>query len=99
MLLALAVPADVLFGSQLHSFRRWLFLWVKQLSRCTCAPLAAAFEACRGMTSWDTPLMVFLLPFMMVEVAGQSEEGLQMIIREMAAVMEVRRQLSYCITG
>jgi len=45
--------------------------------------------ACRGVASWDQPLMIFLLPFVMAEVAGQSQQGLQWVLQEVAAVMEV----------
>lgn len=86
----LAVPAGVVFGSHHHTFRRWLYLWLKQLAAHTCGPLAAAFEACRGVTYWDQPLMLYLLPYMMVEAAGQGAEGLQLVAQELEAVMQVR---------
>lgn len=54
-----------------------------------CGP-AAAFEACRGVTNWDQPLMLFLLPYMLVESAGQGD-GLNMAAQEIHAVMQVRK--------
>lgn len=50
---------------------------------------AAAFEACRGVTYWDQPLMLYLLPYMAVEAAGQGGEPLQMVAQEIHAVMQV----------
>lgn len=55
---------------------------------------AGAFDACRGVTYWDQPLMLYLLPFMMVEAAGQGADGLQMVAHEIQAVMRVRKHLS-----
>jgi hypothetical protein len=81
--------AGVVFGSHHHTFRRWLYLWLKQLAGHTSGPLAAAFEACRGVTYWDQPLMLYLLPYMMVEAAGQGAEGLQLVAQELEAVMQV----------
>jgi hypothetical protein len=58
-----------------------------------CVPHAVAcadaFEACRGVTYWDQPLMLYLLPFMMAEAAGQGPDGLQMVAQEIQAVMQV----------
>jgi hypothetical protein len=64
-------------------------MWLKQLATASSGPLSAAFMACRGVASWDQPLMIFLLPFVMAEVAGQSQQGLQWVLQEVAAVMEV----------
>ena len=50
---------------------------------------AAAFEACRGVTNWDQPLMLYLLPFMLVETAGQGGDSLNMVAQEIHAVMQV----------
>jgi len=73
------------------TFRRWLHLWLKQLAAATKGPLAAAFEACRGVIRCGyQPSMQNLLPFMMAEVAGQSQQGLQLVLQEVSAVMEVR---------
>lgn len=33
--------------------------------------------------------MLYLLPFMLVEVAGQGGQGLQLIVQELTAVMQV----------
>ena len=57
---------------------------------CLPSLCAAAFEACRGLTHWDQPLMLYLLPFMMVEAAGQGGAGLQLVAQEIQAVMQVR---------
>eukprot|EP00775_Hariotina_reticulata_P013107 gene13107-13235_t len=78
----------VVFGSLPHTFRRWLHMWLKQLATASTGPLSAALMACRGVASWDQPLMIYLLPFMMAEVAGLSEQGLQWVLQEVAAVME-----------
>lgn len=42
------------------------------------------------MTYWDQPLMLYLLPFMLVEAAGQGGDGLEMAAQEIHAVMQVR---------
>jgi hypothetical protein len=81
----------VVFGSHSHTFRRWLNLWLKQLTELSTGPLAAAFEACRGVMNWDQPLMMALLPYMMVEVAGQGGQGLDLVVQEISAVMQVRK--------
>eukprot|EP00883_Tetradesmus_obliquus_P008640 jgi/Sobl393_1/19368/SZX76090.1 len=78
----------VVFGSHAHTFRRWLNLWLKQLAELSSGPLAPAFEACRGVMAWDAPLMMGLLPYMMAEVAGQGGEGLELVVREISAVMQ-----------
>ncbi|WIA34494.1 hypothetical protein OEZ86_012821 [Tetradesmus obliquus] len=78
----------VVFGSHAHTFRRWLNLWLKQLAELSAGPLAPAFEACRGVMAWDAPLMMGLLPYMMAEVAGQGGEGLELVVREISAVMQ-----------
>lgn len=57
---------------------------------------AGAFEACRGVTYWDQPLMLYLLPFMMVEAAGQGGDGLQLVAQEIHAVMQVRLATAAC---
>lgn len=53
---------------------------------------SGAFEACRGVTYWDQPLMLYLLPFLMVEAAGQGGDGLQLVAQEIHAVMQVCQQ-------
>eukprot|EP00878_Enallax_costatus_P022474 GHUV01023843.1.p1 GENE.GHUV01023843.1~~GHUV01023843.1.p1 ORF type:complete len:1333 (+),score=447.74 GHUV01023843.1:514-3999(+) len=78
----------VVFGSTPTTFRRWLHAWLKVLCSQTSGPLAFAFEACRGVTFWDQPLMLYLLPYMLAEVAGQGGDGLQLIIQELTAVMQ-----------
>jgi hypothetical protein len=39
--------------------------------------------------NWDQPLMMALLPYLMVEVAGQGGEGLDLVVQEISAVMQV----------
>eukprot|EP00879_Flechtneria_rotunda_P008531 GHRR01008938.1.p1 GENE.GHRR01008938.1~~GHRR01008938.1.p1 ORF type:complete len:1480 (+),score=620.50 GHRR01008938.1:516-4442(+) len=80
--------AGVIFGSHPHTFRRWLHLWLKQLSWHTSGPLSVAFDACRGVATWDQPLMLFLLPFVLAEVAGQGGKGLDMLVNELTAIMQ-----------
>jgi hypothetical protein len=77
------------FGSHSHTFRRWLNLWLKQLTDLSSGPLSAAFEACRACMNWDQPLMMALLPYLMVEVAGQGGPGLDLVVQEISAVMQV----------
>lgn len=57
---------------------------------------AAAFESCRGVTSWDQPLMLFMLPMLMVEAAGPGGAGLQLVAQEIHAVMQVRCGVLWC---
>lgn len=42
------------------------------------------------MTYWDQPLMLYLLPYLMVEAAGQGGAALQMVTQEIHAVMQVQ---------
>uniref|UniRef100_A0A7R9VTK1 Serine/threonine-protein kinase ATR n=1 Tax=Chlamydomonas euryale TaxID=1486919 RepID=A0A7R9VTK1_9CHLO len=52
----------VIFGRGRHSYRRWLELWLKSLSRRVAGPHQRAFSAVTSVLKWDLPLMTFLLP-------------------------------------
>jgi hypothetical protein len=44
---------------------------------------------CRACMNWDQPLMMALLPYLMVEVTGQGSQGLDLVVQEISAVMQV----------
>ena len=58
----LPVVPQIIFGRQRHSFRRWLELWLKAMSKMVTGQHQAAFSAVTSVLKWDLPLMMFLLP-------------------------------------
>ena len=67
---AAASASVVIFGRQRHSFRRWLELWLKAMSRSVQGQHQAAFSAVTSVLKWDLPLMMFLLPQVREEGGG-----------------------------
>lgn len=59
---SVVIPSSVIFGRQRHSFRRWLELWLKAMSRMISGQHQVAFHAVTSVLKWDLPLMMFLLP-------------------------------------
>lgn len=78
-----------IFGSQQHSFRRWLDLWLKRLSAEATSPLAPAFAAVGGVLKWDLPLMAFVLPYMVLDAVSAGGAAQDMVYEEIAAIMAV----------
>ncbi|GAX74920.1 hypothetical protein CEUSTIGMA_g2366.t1 [Chlamydomonas eustigma] len=83
-----AASYTIIFGRQKHSFRRWLELWLKTLSRWVCGPQQAAFAAVSPVLKWDLPLMTFLLPQAVHNIVSYGSDEARAAIRdELIAVL------------
>eukprot|EP00873_Tetraselmis_striata_P024237 jgi/Tetstr1/444501/TSEL_032380.t1 len=80
-----------IFGPHTLSFRRWLFLWLKQLTDLMGPERATIFKACTGVARHDISIMLLLLPHAVLNVLASGDEA-----AAAAVLMEIHTVLKGC---
>mmetsp|Transcript_33748 Transcript_33748/g.86264 ORF Transcript_33748/g.86264 Transcript_33748/m.86264 type:complete len:1685 (+) Transcript_33748:275-5329(+) len=80
-----------IFGPHTLSFRRWLFLWLKQLTDLMGPERATIFKACTGVARHDISIMLLLLPHAVLNVLASGDEA-----AAPAVLMEIHTVLKGC---
>jgi len=83
-----AIPSPI-FGSHGLSFRRWLALWLQQLTDVMPSEWATVFRACTGVARHDIPIMMLLLPHAVLTVLGfGSDLARSSVVTEIHSVLQ-----------